>query len=119
MPRMEHPSDRYRLFDVLKLFITLDAGAIVLLTAFVRELPDLPEAREAIGSALNSLVTGFIYFLLSFVAAWGMDVGQKFLGMQRIFRWFSAVSLLVGMYFFLTALVSLQRYANAVISSQP
>ncbi len=105
--------------EMVKLLLTFDVGALVVLAAFVHQPPELPAARAAMIAGLENLLNGFYALLTGYFGCLVYESGLK-KGRFRFITWGVAGFLTVsGMYFFLRGIQLIAKFSLAVLESAP
>ena len=105
--------------EIVKLLLTLDVGALVILATFVHQPPDLPVARATITASLENLLNGFYGFLAGYFGLLSYESRLK-RGQFEFITWGLAGLLTVsGGYYFLREIQLIAKFSLAVLESSP
>ncbi len=105
--------------EIVKLLLTFDVGALVILATFVHQPPDLPLARAMITASLENLLNGFYGLLAGYFGLLSYESGLK-RGRFKFITWAVAGLLtLSGGYYFLRGIQLVTKFSLAVLESTP
>jgi hypothetical protein len=108
-----------RWVELARLLLSLSAGAILIIAAFITDSPPVPSAKQFVLHGLRYFTFALLLFIGTMIFALGNELDVTWSRFRLFCFYMVRITVMIGWIFFAAGFVALLRFARTVVKSWP